>query len=442
MKTMFRRIVAVCLCVLCAFGSICTLASCARPEPIATLDGQEISVNMYQFMLSRIKGSLSRSGYSVNSADFWSTIVDSNNTTYEEFFRQTAVSNARAYLAALALFDELSLKLPQSEYDRIDEDIADSIETAGSKTALNNELSAFGVNADMLRDIYVIEAKVAYVQEHLYGKDGAKVAAQVRQEYLEKNAVAFRYVLIRSFDYVYETDTNGDEIYFLPKENNAKVNNIAYDKTNGTVRLDEFGQTVKDENGEAVYFTSSGRIAYDKEKGVRAPVLDNTGAATIKVLSSEQIAENKAAAEEILASVESGDYTAFEAILAEYALDPEDIYETGAEYDTDMSFLFISGDNGDDTLNDISDALALKKDGELCQVNISSYGYYVAMRYPIPSDAVTNSDYEDQFPDLADRVVNQLFADKCRPYMDKVKVDADLFAELPPMVEVGTNFNY
>ncbi len=438
MNTTLRRIAAACLCLGVAIGSVTAFSACAKAEPIATLDGHEISVNMYQFMLSRVKGTLARNGYSVNSRDFWTTVVDSDNTTYEEFFRQTAVSNVRAYLAALALFEEEGLKLPQSEYDRIDEEIDDFLSEAGSKSALNANLSAYGINADMLRDIYIIEAKFEYVQDYLYGANGSKVAAQVRQEYLENNAVAFRHVLIRSFEYVYETDANGDDIYFLPTENNAKVNNIAYDRTAGTVRLDEYGKTIQDKNGENVYYLPSGHIAYDKENGVRAQTFDADGFAVTEKLSSEELAENKAAAEEILAAVEAGDYAAFEALLEEYAIDEEDYFETDGE----LGFLYITGDNGADYLNDIADALALCKEGEVRNIYSSEYGYNVVMRYPIPSDAVTNSDYEEWFTDLVDRVVAQLFHDKCQPYMDKVKVDEELFASLPPMIEVGTNYYY
>ncbi len=438
MNNTFRRIATACLCAALAMGSVTSLASCSKAEPIATLEKHEISVNMYQFMLSRTKGSLARNGYSVTSADFWSTIVDANNTTYEEYFRQTALSNARGYLAALALFEEMDLKLPQSEYDKIDKDIEEFISTAGSKSALNAELSAFGVNVDMLRDIYVMEAKVEYVKTSLYGTNGSKVAAQVRQQYLEDHAVAFRYVLIRSFEYVYEVDPNGDDIYFLPNENNAKVNNVAYDQKNGTVRLDEFGNTVKDKNGDVVYYTAAGAIAYDKEAGVRSRVYDNEGIAVTKKLSSDELKKNKETAEEILASVEKGDYVAFEALLAEYAIDDDDLFDT----DEDLGFLFTSGNNGADYLNDIADTLAKAEDGELRNIYTSAYGYNVVMRYPIPSDAATNSKYDEWLGGLTERVVNELFADKCKPYMDKVQVDEEAFASLPSMLEMGTNYYY
>ncbi len=439
MKTTLRRVAAVCLAAGLAIGSVTSLVSCSNTQAIATLGDQEITVHMYQFLLSRIKGTLGRNGYSVTSDDFWNTVVESDGTTYDEFFRETALSQVREYLAALALFEEEGLTLPQSEYDRIDEEINDYLMNAGSKTALNSELSSFGINVDMLREIYIIEAKLSYVKTHLYGEDGALISAPVRLEYLEENAVAFRHVLIRSFDYVYETDENGDDIYFLPNENNAKVNNIAYDKKNGTVRLDENNEeTIKDANGDNVYYLPNGRIAYDKENGIRALCYDADGIAMTEKVSSEKLATLKAEAEAILDTVETGDYAAFEALLAEYEADGDDYFET----DSALAFLYTTGDNSSDYLNDIADALAEVEDGTLVLIHSTEYGYNVAMRYPMPSDAVTNSDYEDWFEDLPDRVVAQLFYNKCRDYMDKVQVDEEAFATLPSMKDVGTNYYY
>ena len=438
MKIKLRRAASLLLCLALLCGSVTALTSCATPTPIATLGDHEITVNMYQFLLSRIKGKLGRAGYSVESADFWSTIVDKDNTTYDEYFRQTALADVRSYLAALSVFEEKGLSLPESEYDRIDAELDDYLAAAGSKSALDAELSAFGVNADMLREIYVMEAKIAYVRDYIYGKDGAKVAANLRQDYLRDNAVAFRHVLIRSFDYVYKTDENGDDIYYLPNENNAKVNNVAYDRAIGNVRTDEHGEIIKDANGDSVYFLPNGRVAYDKKTGVRSRVYDKEGFAVTKSLSSAELLENLDAAEEILATVDAGDYAAFEALLAEFEVDGEDFFET----DGKLSFLYTTGDNPSDYLNDIADELALCEVGELRMVYTTEYGYNVVMRYPMPEDAATDSAYKEWFEDLADRVVSELFYGLCEPYIDRVKVDEEAFATLPAMTEIGTNYNY
>ncbi len=436
--TRFRRATALLLALTLALGAILLLPSCAdRGDPLLTLDGHTITTNQYRFLLSRVRGSLAYAGYSVDNDDFWDMVVDKDNTTYDEYFRQAALQDARRYLAALALFDEEGLVLPQSYKDAIDEDMDEHLSDAGSKSALNSQLAQYGVNMDILRDIYLMEAKYEYVQYHLYGKDGEKVAAEVRQDYLEEYAVCFRQVLIRAFDYVYETDTNGDDIYYLTSENNAKVNNIAYDTIKGSVRLDEYGKTVTDKNGDDIYFFADGKIAYDKVNGKRALTYDESGNPKTVKYSAAQLAEHKAAAEEIIATVAAGDYAAFEALLAEYEAADDDAFVTDGAY----CFLYTTGDNSYDYLNDIADTLAEAEDGQLRMVS-SEYGYNVVMKYPVPADAATNDAYTDWFGDLSTRTVAMLFNKKCAPYMEKVKVDNDVYATLPSMKEIGTNRTY
>ena len=438
MKTSLpRRLVAVLLCLTLLAGAVAMTACSKKSNTLLELDGYTISVNQYRLLLSRVKASLYYGGYSVNSDTFWDMVIDSDGNTYDQYFRNAALNDAKRYLAAAVLFDKEGLVLPQSYKDAIEEDIEEYIRDAGSKSALNNSLSAYGVNIDMLRDLYLLEAKYAYLQTYLYGADGEKIAANVRHEYLTEHAVAFKQVLIRSFDYVYETDLNGDAVYYKVGENNAKVNNIAYDTVNGDPRLDEYGKTIVDKNGDTVYYLPNGSIAYDKTNGVRSVVYDANGVAKTVKYSSEKLAEHKAAAEEMLTLVAKGDYAAFEALMEEYQVSGDDAFVTDGEY----CFLYTTGDNAYDYLNDIADALAESENGTLRMVT-SEYGYNVVMKYPIPEDAVTNSAYEEWFADLTDRVVAKLFHNKCAPHMEKVTVNNEAFAALPSMKQVATNFSY
>ena len=435
--TAIRRILSVILCLALLVGAVAMTACSRKGDTLLELEGHTISVNQYQLLLSRVKASLYYAGYSVDSATFWDMVIDSEGNTYDEYFRNAALNDAKRYLAAAVIFDEEGLVLPQSYKDAIDEDIEEYIRDAGSKSALNSTLSAYGVNVDMLRDLYELEAKYAYVQAYLYGSEGEKIAANVRHEYLTQYAVCFKQVLIRAFDYVYETDLNGDEIYYKVGENNAKVNNVAYDTIKGNTRLDEFDKTIVDKNGDAVYYLPNGSIAYDTENGVRAVVYDANGVAKTVKYSAEELAEHKAAGEEMLAAVAKGDYAAFEALLAEYEISGDDAFVTDSEY----CFLYTTGDNDYDYLNDIADVLAESEEGTVHMIS-SEYGYNVVMKYPIPQDAVTNSAYEDWFGDLTTRVVAKLFHTKCEPYMEKVAVSNEKFANLPSMKQVATNFGY
>ncbi len=438
MKTTLTRRIPALLLILALLAGLFSVSACSEKETVLMeLEGHTITTNQYRFLLSRVKGSLGYAGYSIDSDSFWEMVVASDGTTYDEYFRQAALTDARRYLAALVLFDQQGYKLPDSILDQIDKTIDESIRDAGGKSSLNTELAAYGVNIDMLREIYIMEAKYEYLQTDLYGKDGEKVAAEVRLDYLKEYAVCFRQVLIRAYDYVYEKDSNGDTVYFLPDENNAKVNNIAYDTIKGVVRLDEYGEVIKDKNGDIIYYLEDGKIAYDTVNGVRAMSYDESGNPQTVKFSKEQLEEHKAAAEEILASVEKGDYLAFEALLAEYEISNDDAFDTDGSY----CFLYNTGDNTYDYLNDIADTLSKAEEGTVHMIS-SEYGYNVVMKYPIPTDAVTNEDYEDWFTDLSARVVAKLFHGKCEDLMNRVTVNNDEFAALPSMKELGANYNY
>ena len=152
---------------------------------------------------------------------------------------------------------------------------------------------------------------------------------------------------------------------------------------------------------------------------------------------ADKLAEHKDTAEELMAAVDKGDYAAFESILEEYQLNDEDVYVT----DGALCFLYTTGDNSYDYLNDIADALAKVEEGEMQIVN-SEYGYNVVMKYPIPSDAITNKAYEDWFADLTERIIAKQFHTMCKPYMERVTVDPEVFATLPSMKEIATNTSY
>ena len=107
--------------------------------------------------------------------------MSTDGTTREEYYKQEILEDARFYVAALYLFEELGLKLPKTTLDEIDAELSDLMEwdADGSKTKFNSILSAYGANYEVLREAYLIEAKIAYLNEYLYGTNGSKIGDEV-----------------------------------------------------------------------------------------------------------------------------------------------------------------------------------------------------------------------------------------------------------------------
>ena len=123
MKTRFLRMSA--LVLACAF-LLLTSAACASGtgKPLLKLEKDGISVsisqNVYELMLSRMKGSLVFYGYKSPSGatpaedDYWDYYDKFNKTdlqTADEFYKDAVLDSCRTYLIALYLFEKEGLSL-------------------------------------------------------------------------------------------------------------------------------------------------------------------------------------------------------------------------------------------------------------------------------------------------------------------------------------------
>ena len=80
--------------------------------------------------------------------------------------------------------------------------------------SFNQRLAEYGANYDVLREAYMVEAKIAYLREDLFGINGSKIAPTLIEEYYKDNYARFKQVFLYTYEYVYETDENGDNIYY------------------------------------------------------------------------------------------------------------------------------------------------------------------------------------------------------------------------------------
>ncbi len=212
-----RRILCAVLAILLCLGMMTGCGSAG--DTVMSLGRQRITMNMYIYWLSRYKAvHLYEYGGNTDSAEFWDMVVDENGHTRNEIFTAYILDNTMTRLAALYLFDEYKLHLPESSARAIDAAIDGLIEEAGSERALNEQLSAYAINADMLREIFTLEEKVAYLQDYLIAENGPSPLTEAyKNAYCREQYVRFKHIFISTSDeYVvdetgaYVTDANGN----------------------------------------------------------------------------------------------------------------------------------------------------------------------------------------------------------------------------------------
>lgn len=433
-----KKFLAVTLALLILVTSLAACSS--KGEALLTLDGEELSVNMFCLYLSRMKGNLA-SSYSFGSAaltdDFWDTIMDtSSGQTYNDYYTSMVLENAKSYLAALCLFEERGLELPDSYIDEIDAELDRLIEEEadGSKNTFNSMLATYGVNYKILREAYIIEAKIAYLREDLFGKDGSKIASELVENYYNKTYRRFKQIFFYTYDFVYETDENGDDIYYTDS------GKIAYD-TSKTVKKDADDKVVTDKNGDTVYVTDDGKIAYDTDAGTRKNVLDTSGNNLVEDMTADEIKLVVDRANGVMAQTVTGDTLIFDALVKDEAIGNED---TGME--TYPNGYYMTAQTEYDS-PEVVKALFEMEVGEVRMIR-SDYGIHIVMRYENEKGGYTLDENSDFFISTTgsgyifqNDLINTLFSEYVEKYKLRITVN-EAALEGVDMKSVGANYHY
>ena len=456
MKKRILRIAAILL--ICALALPMLFACSGKTgKPMLTLkkDGISVSlsVNFYELMLSRMKGTLCFYGYTANGVtanydgfwDFSDKFNGEDLQTIDEYYCGNILDNCYTFLVSLYLFEKEGLTLSATAEQEIEDRLYELLRTDGngSKTKLNSVLAAYGVNYDILKEAYTIEAKVSALQEHLYGENASKLGYEVKDQYMNEHYVHFRQIFLSTYHYVYETDANGDVIYYYSEGDNK--DHIYYDVYNGEVGYDENGNEKKDKNGDVIYYvkdTDQTKIAYDSTNGMPAYVPNENGSDfKTEDMTEEELAQVTEKAQKLYEELEGSTYTEFEAVMEK---ESDDMAESG-EYD-DGYYLEKGLDftaKGDDYLylDQIVTALESMEDGEIAMIR-SNFGYHIIKKYPHTEKAYEKECNQTWFENFAQGLVEELFLEKCKTYFDSITVDQKVYASAPTMKEVGVNYNY
>ena len=438
MKKITIKIISLFLVALML--ATCFTSCSSLGKPVLELNKTELSENVYMLFLSRLKGTLASSlnyGSSALNESFWDQVVTSDGKTRDESYKEQILEECKFYVAALDLFNELGLKLPDSYIEEIDQTLDDYVkgDADGSKTAFNAILSAYGANYKVLREALLIEAKLAHLNEYLYGADGSKIGHEMKDTYYKENYVRFKHIFFYTYDIEYETDSDGNDIYY----SDVSKKTIAYDTT-AQKKRNAAGEEVKDKNGDVIYVDSNGKIAYDEEKGERIPLYDQNGHIKTNKFTKEQLDKVNADADRIFGELESqkGNYTLFDAYAEELSEDEGSLKYTNGFYMTrDANY----------EAPEVLEAVCDMAYGEIRKV-YSEHGIHIVMRYELEENGYAKQENSDFFVDIdtgnlifVEKLKTTLLMQKLAPSISEVKVYSDRYSAIS-LKTLEPNFYY
>lgn len=425
MKRIIKSL-AFLLCAVLMLGAVCSCSS-SFGAPLLSIADNDLSVNTYELMLARMKGTLAAYGYNVESASFWKTTVSSDGMTWDDYFCSAILDEATRYVIADYLFDLNGLILTDEREQYVDSLMDALIKRVGSKTRLNEDLKKYGANYDVLRELYILESKIDMLKDTLYGKDGELIAEEDKERFAEENYVAFGQILLPSYYYLVDTDRFGDSVYYLDEKHSA----IAYDKVSGEVMTDDRGNVILDVLGDPEYFTEDGKIAYDRENGHLGYVTMDDGNRAVDYYSDAEMGKKYETAVQYSEACD-GDIEKF----MEYAR----LYDEGESLGEKV-YLYRSegfyGSQNDSVayLDDIAEELSKMEVGE-CKVVRSDFGCHVICKYETEKGDYANEKYSDTFDTFADNMIETLFTKLCREYEGEVTIHTDVMDKAPGMIDV------
>lgn len=427
------RIFSFLLCVVICIAMTSLVGCSSESKVIMSLADKTFTVNTYELLLTRMKGTLEYYGYDVNDESLWKTIISADGSTYDDYFCSTITEQACHYLIADYLFDREGLVLEDEREKEVDSLLDVMVKQAGSKTALNAELKNYGVNYDILRQVYILEQKIDMLRDHLYGEQGEKVTDTVKDQYLEENYVAFGQIFLASYYYVTDLDEFGDAVYYT----DDKHTEIAYDKVNGEKKVDGSGKEICDIFGDPVYYNESGKVAYDTDKGVIGYVLSENGEKLTDHYDDNTLGEIYDKAKGYASSCDGN-----KELFLEYA----ELYDEADGSGEPMYLLVDSGYYGSqgqsaEYLDEIAKELHGMKIGE-CKAIESDFGFHIVFKYEVEPKAYDNEKYKDIFSDFHDDLINMLFDKKCSEYESVVTVYKENLDSAPTMASVASNKLY
>ncbi len=245
MKKRFLQLIALSLCAVCI---VLSLPSCGKETAIMTYNDYIVSENYYTYWLSRFKANFIYNYTDVeDSEEYYDSVISADGRTAAEVMTDISDDAIKNFLVSEYLCDVYGLKLPSSVLDSVDAELELLVKELadGSKSVFNGMAAQFGVNYNMLRDIYIIETKASLFYE-FYAENFIK--PELTEESLEnfcRTDYAKADFIYVSTEFGLNTDENGNYIY-----DDTGSYQIPYTEAERNAQLAKAAEIEKTVNGE------------------------------------------------------------------------------------------------------------------------------------------------------------------------------------------------
>jgi len=170
---MFKKKFAATALALSVFAS--SFTACSDEAVVISFRDTVITQNEYIYLLSTYKAEfLEGQGFSQDLPELWNTEIqnDVTDVTYGDFCSALFTDQVMTRAIFLQLFDEYGLSLTSEQKKAVDDWGDEWIRYMGSKSALNSQLSIYGIDVKMLKEIKLDDLKVSAVKQYLFGENG------------------------------------------------------------------------------------------------------------------------------------------------------------------------------------------------------------------------------------------------------------------------------
>ena len=262
----FKRAIRSAAAFAVSAALLLSLSACGKKQTAMTCGDTEITEGMYSYWLSAYKTNFVYTyGGGSDSAELWRSEAPGGQS-YADYAEERIRTTVRNFAIAVEQFRVLGLKIDSSVSAQVNDDINEKLEYAGSRPALNSDLSRYGINIDGLKDIYIAEEKWQAVYDYYFGTSGIERLSDVQlSEFYKSNYSLLGLVTLYTENkavrdgngaYVYDKSGNITVSEMTDEEKAAKQTTAAdvYERMRGGADWSELASEYSD--ADMSYYTS------------------------------------------------------------------------------------------------------------------------------------------------------------------------------------------